>query len=218
MDTGSKTNRRTFRGVGSAVAVNGNTIVVSVKWIKGDTDTGAAFVYLFNSTSRSWERSEIISNDDCRERFGYTIALTKDQRLFSLLVGCTLTRNETGAVYYYAANIDNKAFELSQKITEFNGVALPELGGKIFVDEDNFLAIGTGYGHINGTVFIFTKPGDKWREVAAVDAPDTAQNFGRDAGLSGDNIVVSSSGNVHLFKLDKTSCLSKKAGQMLEMT
>jgi hypothetical protein len=198
---------------GSAVAVNGRTIVVSDEWVNGDT--GAAFVYLFNSTSRSWERFEIISNDDCEDRFGYTIALTKDHSgLLGLLVGCIFTRNETGAVYYYTKNDDNKEFELSQKITEFNGVALPELGGKIFVDEDNFLAIGTGNGNTNGTVFIFTKLGNKWREVVAVDAPDTAQSFGRDTGLSGDNIIISSSDNVHAFKLNKTSCLAKKAGQI----
>eukprot|EP00984_Skeletonema_dohrnii_P003734 scaffold1290_cov112-Skeletonema_dohrnii-CCMP3373.AAC.12 len=199
---------------GSDVATKGNILVVSDEWV--NTDDGAAFVYLFNPISRSWEYSETISNDDCADdRFGYTIALAHDHSgLLGLLVGCLYTRNETGAVYYYTLNDNNTKFQLSQEITTFNGLALPELGGKIFVDNDNFMAIGTGNSNVNGTVFIFTKLGNKWREVAAIDAPDTTQSFGRDTGISGDNILISSMGNVHSFQLNKMSCSAKKADQI----
>ena len=202
------------REFGSDVATKGNILVVSDEWV--NNDAGAAFVYLFNPISRSWEYSEIISNDDCpADRFGYTIALAHDHSgLLGLLVGCLYTRNETGAVYYYTLHDNNTKFQLSQEITTFNGLALPELGGKIFVDNDNFMAIGTGNSNVNGTVFIFTKLGNKWREVAAIEAPDTTQSFGRDTGISGDNIFVSSLGNVHSFQLNKTSCLAKKADQI----
>jgi len=201
------------REFGSDVATKGNILVVSDEWV--NNDAGAAFVYLFNPISRSWEYAETISNDDCADRFGYTIAFAHDQSgLLGLLVGCLYTRNETGAVYYYTMNDANATFQLSQEIMTFNGLALPELGGKIFVDNDNFMAIGTGNSNVNGTVFIFTKLGNKWREVAAVDAPDTTKSFGRATGISGDNIFISSMGNVHSFQLNKTSCLAKKAGQI----
>ena len=129
-----------------------------------------------------------------------------------LFVGCESTTNKTGAIYYYTKNTEkDETFSISQVITKFNGDSLPFLGGKMSVNEDVFLAIGTGNaeGYAKEAVF-FTQLDSKWREIVALDAPATSHNFGRDTGLSGDHVFVSSKDNVYLFKLNKTSCLVKK--------
>ena len=178
-----------------------STLIVSDKWAN---NTGVVLIYHFNSTSSQWEHAQTLTEDSCADRFGYSIALTNE----GLVVGCVFTRNDTGAVYYYTATTDgNQDFALRQVITKFNADTLPELGGKVFVN-DNFLAIGS---EVAGLAFILTNVDNKWREVAAIDAPlsSDAPKFGRDMGLSGNNIFISSWHNVHLFEL-QTSCLAKK--------
>jgi hypothetical protein len=40
-------------------------------------------------------------------------------------------------VYYYTPTGFDSTYELSQKITAFNDLSFPELGGKIIVDNDH---------------------------------------------------------------------------------
>lgn len=73
---------------------------------------------------------------------------------------------------------------------------------------DNFLLWKRGCGY---SLHSDNVDKNKWREVAAIDAPlsSDAPKLGRDVGLSGNNIFISSWHNVHLFQL-QTSCLAKK--------
>ena len=108
--------------------------------MKGDTlvvADSSRFVtlYQYDSTINSWEQaSYTLHSGECLSGVGYGLRVTDDG---GILVECALEKEGTGAVYYYTPTGFDSTYELSQKITAFNDLSFPELGGKIIVDNDH---------------------------------------------------------------------------------
>lgn len=177
---------------GSAVAFQGDTLVVSDSSLPGDV-----FVYEYENTTNSWMQPIYgLSSMDCADRFGHSVGVTGGG---GILVECAMEKKGTGAVYYFTPSSIGSGYELSQKITAFNNQSFPELGEKIIVDND-YLLITTGV-EKNGVAFVFELDGGEWKEAALIAAPAGANYFGIDAAFSGEHIFLSYRGNTNSYTL-----------------
>ena len=175
---------------GSAVALKGDTLAVA-------DSSQFVFVYQYDITTNSWEQaSYTLNSEECLPGVGYGLGVTDDR---GILVECALEKEGAGAVYYYTPTSDGTGYELSQKITAFNDLSFPELGGKIIVDNDHLL-VTTGV-EKNGAAFVFELDGGEWKEAALIEAPAGANYFGSNAAFSGEHIFLSYRGNTYSYIL-----------------
>jgi len=177
---------------GSAVALHGDTLVVA-----DASFPGTVYVYQYDSTTNSWAQpiDGTLTSADCRSTFGISVGATDGG---GVLIECPKDTRGAGAVYYYTPSSDGSGYELSQKITAFNEMPLPALGGKIVVDKDRLLVATDAK-----SVFVFELDVlGEWKEAASIAAPAGANNFGADAALFGEHIFLSYDGNTHSYILD----------------
>jgi len=177
---------------GSAVALKDDTLVIA-----DASFPGTVYVYKYDSTINTLEQriDGSLSSMDCRSTFGISVGVTDGG---GILIECPKETTGAGAVYYYTPSSNGSGYELRQKITAFNEVPLPALGGKIVVDKDRLLVTTDAE-----SVFVFELDAfGEWKEAASIAAPAGANDFGTDAALFGEHIFLSYGGNTHSYILD----------------
>lgn len=107
-------------------------------------------------------------NDNCKERYneelGATLDITSDG---GLLVGCP----NSDVIYYYTRpTTGTGSYTLVQNITASEDVDTFGYDGHVALggENDNILAVASGS---SKKLFVFTREGHTWTEVAVVAAP-----------------------------------------------
>jgi hypothetical protein len=186
---------------GESISLKGNAVAIS-DTLAGKNSQGAVFIYTFDSQSNTWIQTNKVSNDDCGMKFGASVELTDD---LGLLVMCAddLYDYETGAVYYYSRSDDDQ-YQLQQTITPSKSDgSLKSIVKNTYeiVSDGNNMLLGY-YSGTNGKVQLFTKENDMWTEGNVVSPPPNQTYFADYFTLSGRNMLISSSTNVHTYSLD----------------
>jgi hypothetical protein len=186
---------------GESISMRGNVIAIS-DTLAGNNSQEAVFIYTFDSQPNTWIQTNKVSNDDCGMKFGSSVELTGD---LGLLVMCAEDLNdyETGAVYYYSRS-DDEQYELQQTITPSKSDgSLKSIVKNTYeiVSDGNNMLLGY-YSGTNGKVQLFTKENDMWTEGNVVSPPPNQTYFADYFTLSGRNMLISSSTNVHTYSLD----------------
>jgi hypothetical protein len=191
-----------YEEFGNVVSVKGNTIVVGDE-NHGNMNSGAAYVYQYDPDTTSWlQAGSPITNDECESYFGTAVAIMENG---NLLISCPRDNYRRGAVFYYTRSTESDyEYVMQQKIVSADGKSDDEFGGsyKTIAVDGNTMAIGTGS---RERVYIFhLQDDDVWNEVSYIDEPAgfNVVQFGSNLAMSGNKLLIRSSGNAYFYELE----------------
>jgi hypothetical protein len=186
---------------GSAVALEGQTIVVGTPYItvNGNEYQGAA--YVFAETNGTWSQAQKLASSDgaAGDYFGEAVALSNGIAMTGAIAATVGSNTYQGAVYAFAQT--GSQFE-EQKFTASDGADGDRFGISVAIDGDTalvgaLLAAVTGHS-AQGAAYVFERSGETWSEVQKLVATDGAafDRFGASVALEGDTALIGGWGAV----------------------
>ncbi|MEP7337170.1 MAG: putative Ig domain-containing protein, partial [Acidobacteriota bacterium] len=186
---------------GTAVALNGNTAVVSVTQDSHGNQSGLGAVYVFVRNGATWtQQAKLLAGDGAvGDYFGQALALSGD----TLAVGAPEddigAKVDQGSVYVFVRN--GAVWSQQTKLVNGLGAAGDRFGGAVAL-QGNTMVCGISYAQIGGmpkrgAAFVFVRNGVTWSSQALLTASDGAADdlFGSAVALSGDTAVIGSPGD-----------------------
>ncbi len=171
---------------GSAVALNGTTLVVSAEL----KDSAKGAVYIFEKGATEWTQTgKLLSpNPDGNNYFGSDIAIDDDY----LIVGESngeVNTNNSGVAYIYKKD-SNGSYALRATLEPDGEVSSSNYFGESVAISGSRVAVGAPN---NNAVYIYENDGsDTFNQVFAIKSPDagTYSKIGGDVALSGTSLVA----------------------------
>ena len=179
--------------VGTAVAIDGNTLVVGA--VEVASRRGAA--YVFTRTGTTWtEQATLVAGDGVAfDAFGASVAIDGD----TVVVGARFedtTAADQGAAYVFTRS--GSTWTRQAKLAASDAAADDLFGSAVAVEGDTVAVGATQGGGPNhpdqGTAYVFTRTGTVWTqqvELAAADGAGGAQLGGNGVDLDGGSLLVS---------------------------
>jgi hypothetical protein len=191
------------RGVGAqfgyAVAINGNTMVVGARF---DSTTaasaGSAFVYVLNGTIWTQQAQLLASDGAAFDKFGQSVAISED----TIVVGASQANaplSNGGAAYVFVRN--GTTWTQQQKLTASDGTADDEFGHSVAITGE-IIVVGAHFADLPsnssaGSAYLYSRSGTVWtqfQKLIPTGGVVLGDLFGESAAISGNKIVLGSSG------------------------
>ena len=179
---------------GTAVAIQGNTIVVGAGLNDETTpDVGAAYVFVRNGTNWT-QQAKLLADVSIEDDFlGMSAAISGDTALIGADYGCCLPglSNDTGAVFVFVR--DGTTWTQQAKLVADDADGGDRFGFSLAVSGDTAL-IGSPQdrisGQFSGSVYVFERSGTTWAQIDKL-LPDANGNlFGVSLSMSGELAVI----------------------------
>ena len=191
--------------IGSGVSISGNVAVVGAH---GDDDygdqSGAAYVFRYNSVDWIEEAKLMASDAAAGDRFGFGAAVSGD----AIVVGAWQDDDhgeDCGAAYVFRHN--GSTWVEEAKLTASDAAAGDRFGS-VAID-GNVILVGAMYDDDNGldtgSAYVFRYNGSSWPEEAKLAPSDAEQlrHFGRRVSVDGDRVAVGGERHaVHVFRFN----------------
>jgi glutamate synthase domain-containing protein 3 len=204
-------DKRVGDGFGSAVAIDGDTIVVGAPMADPGGVSNAGAAYYFSKPPTGWagnltETGKLFASDnEVEDDFGFSVAIDGDVIAVGALDVDVGSAAWAGVVYLYL----NTGAGWSSKIEDARLYASDYRSGDWFgycVDIDgDLIAVGAKYAdpgglYAAGSAYVFVKPTGGWvtmTETARLFDANPAANdrFGGRIGISGNTVVVGADGD-----------------------
>jgi hypothetical protein len=206
-----------FDNFGSAIALDGDRLVIGAHGVVFGDNFGQGAAYFFTRSASGFTQAQQIIADDgaLNDNFGNSAAMVGDT-LFIGANGATVDGVALeGAVYAYA--FDGEQWQQVQKITESSGAQFDFFGISLAFDGTTLMVGATESGGGPGSVYVFTNDGTSWVQQQRITVDDlvSGANFGNAIALHEDGALISadiqtvdgftSRGAAYLFKFDGTS-------------
>jgi len=180
------------RGFGSALALEGDTLVVGSPGKDDALVPGEVFVYQGGGDSWTLKATLSVSGLNGSDSFG-TILDFDGQ---TIAVGAFGQDGSKGAVYLYrkpSGGWSSKSHDVM--LVAADGQANDFFGGSVAVDGDTVLVGANGdddHGSKSGAAYVFVQTGSSWVQQAKLTASDAkaADNFGYSVDLAGNSAVI----------------------------
>jgi hypothetical protein len=193
---------------GHAVAISGNTAVISAYEFGGKKETaggcaggpclgaGPGRVYIYKRTGpKGFDAvTDFVGGDtENDDRFGYAIDLSGEKLL---VIGSPFHEGQKGAAYVYV--LEGDRWKLQAKLQADDGAERNRFGWDVAVDE-NTIVVGTPLAaapdRLSGAAYVFKRQGDTWTQVAKLvaDDGDGGDSFGAAVDVSKSRIIVGAS-------------------------
>lgn len=205
---------------GRAVAVSGDTVVVSAAGADGKQDgvpfIGAVYVFVREGTTWRQQARLTVPGSDDYTRFGASVAISGD----TLVIGAESEKRAggragadeilmAGAAYVFVR--DGGKWSQQARLEASNAKYKLHFGGAVAISGDTLIvgAIGdnSAAGGVNGdqadhslvsggAAYVFMREGTKWSQQAYLKAPKPGEfdEFGGSVAISGDTAVVGATG------------------------
>lgn len=194
-----------FHNFGSKVAMQGDYIIVSAQG--NDDFAGAVYVYYRNEGGTdNWGEVQKLMAKDRRsgDYFGTSLAINNDQIAIGAY-GVDDKGRSSGAVYTYQLN--GAAWSATGKVSDNEGAANDRFGSSVAIDEQT-LIVGASRDNKAGSIVIFEKAGDDWKQSLKIFASDgkAMDRFGNSISLDKNRLAVGADcvdgfmGAVYLFE------------------
>jgi hypothetical protein len=183
---------------GSAVAVDGDTVLVGAEDGHHAALTSPGTAYVFVRVGGNWsEQAKLVAPDLAQSnKFGTSVAIQGD----TALIGSTGTQDaglSTGAAYVYLRGGTNWGWRAKLNASDMSA---EDLFGRS-VSLDNGVAVIGSYlddaiGFNSGSAYVFEGADTNWTEVAQLTASNGGgmDSFGQSVSISGDTILVGAMG------------------------
>jgi hypothetical protein len=183
-----------YQYFGSAVAIEGDTVVVSAT-DRGtrSTEPGSAYVFVRSGTGWSEQAKLTASDASLGAGFGRSVAIAGD----TVVVG-TFDQVGAGAAYVFVRS--GATWSEQAKLTASPAVARDQFGFSVAIEGDNAVIGARNDNHagrLSGAAYVFTRSGTTWSQQAKLTASDAAEYdyFGDAGAIAGDTVVVGASEN-----------------------
>jgi hypothetical protein len=181
----------TNHGLGSAVAVCGNTALVGAP--------GNDAVYVYTRSGGSWSQVQKLEPGDAVEGgFGYSIALTADTAVIGAPWQMRAAKTYAGGAYVFKLTGGSWTQEGVLTVAD---AAYDQFGTSVALSGDTAV-IGASHNSfsgvsIPGTAYVFTRTGTSWSQQQALVATGLAPGdlFGCAVAVDGDTALVGASGH-----------------------
>ena len=200
---------------GFSVAIAGDIAVVGAQ---GDDENGdeSGAAYVFTRSDAGWsQEAKLTANDaEAGDQFGGSIALFGE----TILVGARRdddNGDESGAAYLFTRH--GSDWIQQAKLTAADGEAGAEFGRSVALSDDTAIigaARDNEKGQDSGALYVFTRSGANWSQLAKLTAADGAKGdvFGISVALDGDTALIGAdldddngenSGSVYVYTRSK---------------
>ncbi len=180
---------------GSAMALDGDRLVVGAPNADVGIETGAGAVYLFTSVGGVWsQQAKVVAPVATKlGGFGTSVALAGD----TLVVGAVDATATRGAAYVYS--LSGGAVTFQTRLIPASGTAVSgRYGSSVAISESaDRIVVGQPYGTSaspNGRAFVFNLAGPGWSpgtELTGTAAPQIdGDGFGTSMAMSNETVVV----------------------------
>ncbi len=177
---------------GWAVAISGNTVVVSAF---GDTrpagaNVGSAYVFLRAGSTWTEQQHLFASDGAALDAFGGAVAIDRD----TIVVGAgnhdTGGLTDAGQAYIYTRS--GTTWTQQAILAGMGAIAGDRVGAQVSIDTDTVLASATSASVGAGSAFIFQRSGTTWSQTGRIVPADGVfgDSFGGALSLVGDFVLV----------------------------
>jgi hypothetical protein len=172
---------------GSSVAISGVWVVVGARF--ENSERGAA--YVFRHQTLGWFQSDRLLAPDAEigDRFGRSVSIDGSR----LVVGASHDDDEAGSAHVFRFNKDAGAWLHEAKLTASDAAAGDRFGLSVSIDGTDIL-VGAPLEGSDGAVYVFTRTGGIWTEVAKLTPscppPSGCGLFGQSVSLDGDRAAI----------------------------
>ena len=190
--------------LGSAVAIDGDTIVAGAGFVKVGENFSQGSVYTFARTGAATrtETAKLTASDGAQyDNLGYSVAIDGDTIVAGAPIDAVGANGEQGSVYTFARTGAAARTETA-KLAASDGAFNDQLGHSVGIDGDTIVAgaysDNTGANDDQGSVYTFARTGAAARtQTAKLTAADgaagdngLADNLGSAVAIDGDTIVA----------------------------
>jgi hypothetical protein len=205
-----------FSEFGSAVAVDGDTVLVGTRQGGSTLSVRPGAVYVFTRTAASWvQQAKLVPADAAHaDQFGAAVALSGGTALVGAPRADTGAGADAGAAYVYTGS--GSAWNLQQKLVASDGAASDQLGSAVALSGDSVVLgapLDDTATQVNaGAAYVFVRSGILWSQQArlATFAASDSLTLGTAVALDGDVAVLGAavgiqqpgnlvSGTAHVF-------------------
>ena len=175
---------------GSAVSIDGNRAVMGAyKEDDNGGDAGAAYVFLFNQSTNSWEQETklLASDGQSGDMFGYSVSISGDY----------IAVSAKGSAYIF--KLTGSGW-VEEAILVGNDTQTSDFFGRSVAIDGDYTVVGAyidgDNGSWSGSAYIFKRNGSTWSQQAKLLASDGGayHEFGFSVSISGDRVLVGADG------------------------
>jgi hypothetical protein len=174
---------------GYSVAVSGNKIVVGAP---GHL-LYAGRAYIFSQGATGWRQVGELKGADTvgGDSFGYSVAISGA----TVVVGAFSHDDQAGAAYIF-----NQGTAGWRQVAELRGedtVAGDDFGCSVAISGSAVVVGAPDHASSAGRAYVFSRAGDRWRQVAELGGPNTVpgDDFGAAAAIGGTNVAIGAIGH-----------------------
>ena len=186
---------------GHAVAVDGDTMVISAPIDSGSASYLEGSVIAFTRENNEWEPDEFVgiptdpNASSERAEFGWSLAVEGDM----LAVGAPGTDSNSGSVYVFTREfIGNPETNwiFSQRLQSTDPQPNFRFGSSVAID-NGILVIGAQNDGLAGAAYVYEQTKNVFVQQARLAAPDgeTGDTFGRSVAINGGTILIGAPGD-----------------------
>ncbi len=158
------------------VAIDGNTIAVGARLARNDADQAVGGVYIFVRSGETWTQQARILPEGATAftGVGRALALHGDRLLAGASSEAVSGDEARGAAYLFVRN--GEAWSQEAKLVASNGAAGDSFGEAVALQGDQALigapAVGVNGNEEQGAVYLFSRSGGSWVQMAALSPDD----------------------------------------------
>ncbi len=199
------------KSFGSAVAIDGDYIIVGAPAHISASTAGAAYVYQ-RSSGNNWGSEAKLNGTgtDRFDEFGHAVAISGDYAIVGAYYDDSVAFG-VGAAYMFHRTGGNSWSE-EYKIVPSDTVQAYSFGNSVAINGD-YAAVGSNNARPDstiqaGAVYVFSRNGTDWSEVSILTAAEirSSENFGFSVSMDADSIAIATTSRAyHISELSSGS-------------
>ena len=194
-----------FRHFGSAVAIDGDTIVVGVP-LDPEAGFNSGSAYVFVRSGSAWTQQARLTASDAHSssQFGASVAVNGD----TVVIGAPFTVTsgvDAGAAYVFVRS--GSTWSQQARLAPTDSIGADQFGTALAIEGDTLAVGATGTGltfAAEGAVYVLTRTGTAWSQRTRLrsDGPGPGNAFGFSLALNNGTLAVGSPDDDDLLLAD----------------
>ncbi|AVP96251.1 hypothetical protein C7S18_03165 [Ahniella affigens] len=184
-------------GFGWSIALSGSAVVIGAPFadVSGRADAGAAYVFVDQAGSFSYQAKLVANDGDNFDEFGIAVAIYQETALIGAFGDDTSLGADSGSAYVFQRHSGTWAQDL--KVLASDGEGSDFFGASLAMDADTAVigafSNNTTAGSDAGSAYVFAYSGNLWQEQTQLRPSDSqaSDNFSWALALSGNDLFAS---------------------------
>jgi hypothetical protein len=180
---------------GGSVSISGDYIVVGAdKYDTAGSDTGSAYLFKRVSDTNVTQIAKLQADDaSLSSYFGHSVSIDNDY----IIIGAPYKNDDEGSAYLFKRNSDLNVTQIAK--IKADDIVLGDLFGYSVAISGDYIAVGSRYGSLSGSAYLFKRNSDTLNDVTQVTKieahdPEEYDEFGAAIAVDSHNIIIGAPG------------------------